>query len=142
MSSMSPDTTDEAAEVQRAIADGTRPRTETGEQSYAVFLFVGLLPWTFFANSLQSGAAAIVSNATIVKKVRLPLQLLPAASVLSALANFLLSMVVLFAVLLLAGMLDSRHAGSSEVAASGWAGLATVLALVVNQPPFLPDFSY
>ncbi|HEY3218016.1 MAG TPA: ABC transporter permease [Candidatus Limnocylindria bacterium] len=82
---------------------GTRPRTETGEQSYAVFLFVGLLPWTFFANSLQSGAAAIVSNATIVKKVRLPLQLLPAASVLSSLANFLLSLVVLFIVLVVFG---------------------------------------
>jgi len=78
---------------------GSRPRTETGEQSYAVFLFVGLLPWTFFANSLQSGAASIVSNATIVKKVRLPLQLLPAASVLSSLANFALSLVVLFIVL-------------------------------------------
>lgn len=82
---------------------GTRPRTETGEQSYAVFLFVGLLPWTFFANAVQQGAASIVSNATIVKKVRLPLQLLPAASVLSALANFLLSLVVLFGVLLVVG---------------------------------------
>jgi homopolymeric O-antigen transport system permease protein len=82
---------------------GTRPRTETGEQPYAVFLFVGLLPWTFFANSLQTGAAAIVSNATIVKKVRLPLQLLPAASVLSSLANFLLSLVVLFVVLAIVG---------------------------------------
>ncbi len=82
---------------------GTRPRTETGEQPYAVFLFVGLLPWTFFANSLQSGAAAIVSNATIVKKVRLPLQLLPAASVLSSLANFALSLVVLFIVLAVFG---------------------------------------
>ena len=82
---------------------GTRPRTETGEQPYAMFLFVGLLPWTFFANALQQGAASIVSNATIVKKVRLPLQLLPAAAVLSALANFLLSLVVLFAVLLAFG---------------------------------------
>jgi lipopolysaccharide transport system permease protein len=81
----------------------TRPRTETGEQSYVIFLFVGLLPWTFFANSLQTGAAAIVSNATIVKKVRLPLQLLPAASVLSSLANFALSLVVLFVVLAVFG---------------------------------------
>ena len=81
----------------------TRPRTETGEQSYVIFLFVGLLPWTFFANSLQTGAAAIVSNASIVKKVRLPLQLLPAASVLSSLANFLLSLVVLFVVLAVFG---------------------------------------
>ncbi|HKC92054.1 MAG TPA: ABC transporter permease, partial [Candidatus Limnocylindria bacterium] len=27
----------------------TRPITATGEQPYAIFLFVGLLPWTFFA---------------------------------------------------------------------------------------------
>ena len=27
----------------------TRPVTATGEQPYAIFLFVGLLPWTFFA---------------------------------------------------------------------------------------------
>lgn len=82
---------------------GSRPRTETGEQAFAVFLFVGLLPWTFFANSLTLGAAAIVGNGAIVKKVRLPVQLLPAASVLSALVNFLLSLVVLFAVLAIFG---------------------------------------
>ncbi|HKY52636.1 MAG TPA: ABC transporter permease [Candidatus Limnocylindria bacterium] len=81
----------------------TRPRTESGEQPYAMFLFVGLLPWTFFANSLQTGAASIVSNATIVKKVRLPLQLLPAAAVLSSLANFALSLVVLFLALIVFG---------------------------------------
>jgi ABC-2 type transport system permease protein len=82
---------------------GTRPRTATGEQPYAIFLFVGLLPWTFFANSLQLGAASIVANAAIVKKVRLPLQLLPAASVLSALVNLVLSFVVLLAVLAIFG---------------------------------------
>jgi ABC-2 type transport system permease protein len=82
---------------------GVRPRTGTGEQPYAIFLFVGLLPWTFFATSLQSGAASIVANAAIVKKVRLPLQLLPASAALSALVNFLLSLVVLFAVLAIFG---------------------------------------
>ena len=80
-----------------------RPITGTGEQNYAVFLFVGLLPWTFFANSLGAGASSIVANGAIVKKVRLPLQLLPAASVLSSLANLLLSFVVLFAVLAIFG---------------------------------------
>jgi len=103
---------------------GTRPRTETGEQSYGVFLFVGLLPWTFFANSLQAGAASIVSNATIVKKVRLPLQLLPAASVLSSLANFLLSLIVLFAVLLVFG---PRHFEGLI-----WLPLLIVVQIVMN----------
>ena len=86
---------------------GQRPRTGSGEQNYAIFLFVGLLPWTFFASSLGAGASSIIANGAIVKKVRLPLQLLPAASVLSSLANFLLSMVVLFAVLVIFG---PRHA--------------------------------
>jgi lipopolysaccharide transport system permease protein len=82
---------------------GQRPKTGTGEQNYAVFLFVGLLPWTFFANSLGAGASSIIANGAIVKKVRLPLQLLPAATVLSSLANYLLSMVVLFVVLAIFG---------------------------------------
>src|SRR5207249_2621691 len=69
----------------------------------AIFLFVGLLPWTFFASSLSAGASSVLANDAIVKKVRLPLQLLPAASVLSSLANFLLSIVVLFAVLAIFG---------------------------------------
>jgi ABC-2 type transport system permease protein len=82
------------------------------------------LPWTFFANSLQSGAASIVSNATIVKKVRLPLQLLPAASVLSSLVNFLLSLVVLFAVLIVFG---PRH-----VEGLLWLPLLIAVQIVMN----------
>ena len=78
---------------------GVRPLTKSGEQPYAIFLFVGLLPWTYFANTLTAGAASIVANAAIVKKVRLPLQLLPASAVLSSLVNFALTLVVLAAVL-------------------------------------------
>ncbi len=86
---------------------GVRPRTETGEQPYAIFLFVGLLPWTFFSTVLTSGASSIVANAGIVKKVALPVQLLPASAVLSALVNFLLTLVVLAVVLAVFG---PRHA--------------------------------
>ena len=102
----------------------TRPQTATGEQPYAVFLFVGLLPWTFFATSLQSGASAILANASLVKKVRMPVQVLPAASVLSALANFLLSLVVLFAVLIVFG---PRHPAGLI-----WLPVLVVLQIVMN----------
>ena len=77
---------------------------ENPPYGYAVFLFTGLLPWTFFANSLQGGASAVLANAGLVKKVRLPLQILPAATVLSSLVNFLLSLVVLAVVVLVAGV--------------------------------------
>lgn len=77
---------------------------EAPAYGYAVFLFAGLLPWTFFASSLQSGASSVLANAALVKKVRLPLAVLPAAAVLSSLVNFLLSMVVLAVVVLVAGV--------------------------------------
>jgi ABC-2 type transport system permease protein len=102
----------------------TRPITASGEQPYAIFLFVGLLPWTFFATSLQSGAAAILSNGSLVKKVRMPVQLLPAASVLSALANFALSLVVLFAVLVVFG---PRHPEGLI-----WLPILVALQIVMN----------
>jgi ABC-2 type transport system permease protein len=102
----------------------TRPVTESGEQPYAIFLFVGLLPWTFFATSLQSGASAILANAPLVKKVRMPLQLLPAASVLSALANFLLSFLVLLAVLTIFG---PRHPEGLV-----WIPLLVAVQIVMN----------
>ncbi len=81
----------------------TPSRTATGDQPYAIFLFAGLVPWTFFASSLQGGAASVVANGAIVKRVRMPVQLLPAASVLSALVNLLASTVVLLAVLAVFG---------------------------------------
>ena len=102
----------------------TRPITASGEQPYAIFLFVGLLPWTFFATSLQSGASAILANAALVKKVRMPLQLLPAASVLSALANFLLSFVVLLAILAIFG---PRHPEGFV-----WIPILVALQIVMN----------
>jgi len=65
---------------------------------YAIFLFVGLLPWTFFATSLQSGPPR--SSRTRRSSRRCACRAAPpAASVLSALANFLLSFVVLLAIL-------------------------------------------
>ncbi len=102
----------------------TRPVTVSGEQPYAIFLFVGLLPWTFFATSLQSGASAILANAPLVKKVKMPLQILPAASVLSALANFLLSFVVLLAIL---AILGPRHPEGLV-----WIPLLVALQIVMN----------
>lgn len=86
---------------------GIRVVNALGEEpsyGYAVFLFTGLLPWTFFANSLQGGATSVLSNASLVKKVRLPLAVLPAATVLASLVNFLLSLVVLAIVVLVAGV--------------------------------------
>lgn len=77
---------------------------ETPAYGYAIFLFVGLLPWTFFASAVQGGANSVLANGSLVKKVRIPLAILPAASNLSSLVNFALSLLVLAVVLVVAGV--------------------------------------
>lgn len=66
-----------------------------GNYPFAVFLFTGLLPWNFFANSVTGGAMSIVGNANLVKKIYFPLQILPTATVLSQFVSLLLGMIVL-----------------------------------------------
>lgn len=73
-------------------------------ENYAMFLFVGLLPWTFFAASLQMGASSIIANANLVKKIYFPRELLPLSVVLSNLVNFVLSLVILIPALLVFGI--------------------------------------
>ncbi len=69
-------------------------------EKYPLFLLCGLLPWNYFANSVNSSTNSIVANANLVKKVYFPREVLPISSVLAQLVNFLLAFVVLFAVLL------------------------------------------
>ncbi len=69
---------------------------------YALYLFCGLLPWTAFQEALQRSANVIVTNANLVKRVVFPLETLPVAQTLAALAAQLfgtLALVVAAAVL-------------------------------------------
>lgn len=68
--------------------------------NYPIFLLCGLLPWNFFTATIMTGANSIVANGNLVKKVFFPREVLPLATVLANLVNFLLALVVLFAVLL------------------------------------------
>lgn len=61
-----------------------------------VFLLTGLLPWFFLNLSLTSAAGSIVNSAPLIKKVYFPRLLIPLASVLANLFNFLLELLVLF----------------------------------------------
>jgi ABC-type polysaccharide/polyol phosphate export permease len=61
--------------------------------SFPLFVLTGLLAWIFFQTSVQSAASAMVVNASLVKQVRFPRQLLPlsivAANVFTLVAMFL-----------------------------------------------------
>src|SRR5436305_15310443 len=45
-------------------------------QPYSLFLFTGILPWTFFAAAVLESTTAVISNAGLIKKVMFPAEAL------------------------------------------------------------------
>jgi lipopolysaccharide transport system permease protein len=66
-----------------------------GDAPYALMVFAGMLPWTLFANSLSEASNSLVSNANLISKVYFPRLIVPAATMVTALADFLISLVIL-----------------------------------------------
>jgi ABC-2 type transport system permease protein len=66
---------------------------------FVFLLLLGILAWTFFATSASMSAGAIVDNRGLLKTVFFPRPVLPIASVLFNLAQFLLTAVVFVPVL-------------------------------------------
>lgn len=64
---------------------------------FGVYLFTGLLAWTFFTDIIGGCTGSIVGNAGLVKKVYFPRELFPLSVVGAALVNFLLQLSVLLA---------------------------------------------
>src|SRR5579863_5179971 len=55
---------------------------------YPIFLLCAILPWQFLTGALNSGAHCLLSNESLIKKVYLPREIFPIASVLAELVNF------------------------------------------------------
>ena len=55
---------------------------------YWLFLLCGLPPWVFFASSLQSSARSLLENASLIRKVRFPRQLVPLSVVATQVVAF------------------------------------------------------
>ena len=62
---------------------------------FAVFVFIGLTIWTLYSEIINGGARSIIDNAGLVKKVYLPREIFPLASIGSALVNFAVQLGVL-----------------------------------------------
>jgi lipopolysaccharide transport system permease protein len=71
-----------------------------GSAPYALMVFAGLLPWTFFATGLSEASNSLIQNASLINKVYIPWLIVPISTVVVALVDFLLSFCTLFALLI------------------------------------------
>jgi lipopolysaccharide transport system permease protein len=66
-----------------------------GSAPYALMVFAGMLPWTFFATALSEASGSLVSNANLISKVYFPRLIVPTATVVVAFIDFLISFLIL-----------------------------------------------
>jgi lipopolysaccharide transport system permease protein len=62
---------------------------------YALMVFAGLLPWMLFSTALSDASASLVTNSNLISKVYFPRLIVPCASVIVSLVDFLISLGIL-----------------------------------------------
>ena len=66
-----------------------------GTEPYALFMFCGILPWTWFSSSLSEAANVLISGGNLIKKVLFPAEILPIVTVLANMVHFFLGLPIL-----------------------------------------------
>lgn len=66
---------------------------------YPILIFAALLPWQFFANAFTEAGNSLISNANMISKVYFPRLVIPTSAVIVSFVDFLISGVILVALM-------------------------------------------
>jgi lipopolysaccharide transport system permease protein len=66
-----------------------------GLEHYELFMFCGILPWTWFSSSLVESSNVLISGGNLIKKVLFPAEILPIVTVLANMVHFFLGLPIL-----------------------------------------------
>src|SRR5438552_2247625 len=68
-----------------------------GNAPYAIMVFAGMLPWTFFSSALADASNSLVANGNLISKVYFPRLIVPMAAVGVAFVDFAINFMMLVA---------------------------------------------
>jgi lipopolysaccharide transport system permease protein len=74
---------------------GRLAKLPAGNLPYPIFVFAGLLPWTFFATSIANAGNSVVGSERLITKIYFPRLTVPFASVAAAVVDFCIAFGVL-----------------------------------------------
>ncbi len=74
---------------------------------YPLLSFVGLLPWQFFSNALNESSNSVVANANMITKIYFPRLIIPAATIISGIVDFILSSIILIFMMIWYGVIPN-----------------------------------
>ena len=66
-----------------------------GETPYPLFVFTGLLLWTFFSNAVSNSTHSLVTNTNLITKVYFPRVFIPAAAVAAGVVDLAIASAIL-----------------------------------------------
>lgn len=87
--------------IAKLPSDGTEP--------YALLVFAAMLPWSLFSNALSESSSSLVNNANLIGKVYFPRLIIPAAALVAAFVDFLISFIILIGMMLYYQFAPSWH---------------------------------
>lgn len=73
--------------IARLPSDGSTP--------YPLLVFAAMLPWSLFSNALSESSNSLIGNANLISKVYFPRLIIPVATLVTALIDFLISFIIL-----------------------------------------------
>jgi lipopolysaccharide transport system permease protein len=83
---------------------GAGLETRTGDVPYALYVYAGLLPWTFFANAITAAGTSLVTNRSLITKVYFPRLMIPISTVGAGLVDSAIAFLVLVAMMVWYGV--------------------------------------
>jgi lipopolysaccharide transport system permease protein len=66
-----------------------------GSAPYALMVFAAMLPWSLFSSSLSESSNSLIDNTNLISKVYFPRLIMPAATLITAFVDFLISFTIL-----------------------------------------------
>lgn len=72
-------------------------------QTFALFLFAGMIPWNFFSSVVTQSGTAFINNEGLIKKIYIPKALFPLSIASALLIDSLFSFIALFAIIIALG---------------------------------------
>ena len=66
-----------------------------GDAPYAIMVYAAMLPWQFFATSVQESSNSLITNTPLISKVYFPRMIIPISSIITSFVDFIISFVIL-----------------------------------------------
>lgn len=71
-----------------------------GNAPYALMVFAAMLPWSLFSTALGEASNSLIGNTNLISKVYFPRLIIPAATVVTAFVDFLISLIILLGMMI------------------------------------------